>query len=491
MKNAHIFKKAHIPVSVAALLLFLCACSPGGGGAGMSAVSGPVTGGASVQVSGTPAAQESGAAAETTGVPSPRTPDTPRSGLEPAFAAYRSVLLDNAPFCSMDFILESPGDIDDTGNLDQILRYFDQMLYSDYGHGGDVADKFAVADLDGDGTPEVILSISDYFTEILHYENGAVYGYDLPYRSFLELKTDGSFFSSDGTATDLAVATIRFSADNYTIDTPSRRLQEYGPDGLPGIFYYVDDVSATEDAFNAASDRQGGKPDADWHDFTDDNLSAILTPTTYVTSVIIKGQHYGTGLTELNLNGLRLDASDIEPLKYMTNLTTLGLGADTYAVGADGPVGDRTAGIAGTNDINDISSLAGLTSLTHLDLQCNALSDISPLAGLTGLEFLDLGYNKLSDIGALKDLTNLTDLTLWGNQITDITPLAGLTELTRLDLYGNQISDVSALMGLTNLTYLCLAGNPLSQTQIADLQAALPNCEIDIYSYSNRLTWGP
>lgn len=44
---------------------------------------------------------------------------------------------------------------------------------------------------------------------------------------------------------------------------------------------------------------------------------------------------------------------------------------------------------------------------------------------------------------------------------------------------GADISDIGALCGLTNLTWLNLKrNNNLTRTQVDDLQAKLPNCEI-------------
>ena len=76
--------------------------------------------------------------------------------------------------------------------------------------------------------------------------------------------------------------------------------------------------------------------------------------------------------------------------------------------------------------------------------------------------------------------TNLTSLNLSKKNLTnvDIEPLKYMTNLTELYLYENKISDISALKGLSKLSTLELDGNPLSETQIAELQAALPNCEI-------------
>jgi Leucine-rich repeat (LRR) protein len=50
--------------------------------------------------------------------------------------------------------------------------------------------------------------------------------------------------------------------------------------------------------------------------------------------------------------------------------------------------------------------------------------------------------------------------------------------LKSLRLWNNKITDISVLKGLTNLRWLDLSGNPLTEEQIAELQAALPDCTI-------------
>lgn len=117
---------------------------------------------------------------------------------------------------------------------------------------------------------------------------------------------------------------------------------------------------------------------------------------------------------------------------------------------------------------------------TSLSLSMRALNsnDITPLANLTNLTELYLQNNQIRDVSSLANLTNLTELHLWKNEIGNVSPLANLTNLTKLCLAFNGISNVSPLTNLTNLTELDLRLNEISEAQIAELRAALPNCEI-------------
>jgi Leucine-rich repeat (LRR) protein len=58
--------------------------------------------------------------------------------------------------------------------------------------------------------------------------------------------------------------------------------------------------------------------------------------------------------------------------------------------------------------------------------------------------------------------------------------LENLTQLKDLDLHKNQLTSVKGLEKFTQLKYLWLTGNPdLTKAQIAELQKALPNCDIE------------
>jgi Leucine-rich repeat (LRR) protein len=63
--------------------------------------------------------------------------------------------------------------------------------------------------------------------------------------------------------------------------------------------------------------------------------------------------------------------------------------------------------------------------------------------------------------------------------------LEKLTKLSGLNLRNNQLTDVKDLEKLTQLTVLNLSFNPdLTKAQIAELQKALPKC--DILSYPKK-----
>ena len=100
-------------------------------------------------------------------------------------------------------------------------------------------------------------------------------------------------------------------------------------------------------------------------------------------------------------------------------------------------------------------------------------------ADLEKVTELHIQYTGLTSVEGLEKLTQLTWLRLMDNQLTDVTGLEKLTQLKELDLSDNQLTDVKGLKKLTQLILLWLNDNPdLTKAQIAELQKALPNCEI-------------
>lgn len=131
-----------------------------------------------------------------------------------------------------------------------------------------------------------------------------------------------------------------------------------------------------------------------------------------------------------------------------------------------------------------ILSLAAAAVLLFvlMAIQAERVLNKPPLLTIGGEEiFVDDEYLTLSgcdsnDMTVLEKLTNLKHLE-WDNA-SDISAIAGLTKLEYLELQVSKTTDISALQGLKKLKELKLNGNPLQQSQIDELQAALPNCDI-------------
>jgi internalin A len=92
---------------------------------------------------------------------------------------------------------------------------------------------------------------------------------------------------------------------------------------------------------------------------------------------------------------------------------------------------------------------------------------------------LGLSDSQLTSLNGLEKCTQLLSLQLNDHKLTDVKGLEKLTKLTHLDLVSNQLTDVKGLEKLTQLRFLGLQNNPdLTKAKIAELQKALPNCQI-------------
>ena len=138
------------------------------------------------------------------------------------------------------------------------------------------AARFAVLDLDDDGTPEVILWLTagenkEFAFLILHYQDSVVYSNTEFTRTFGSLKADGSFVFSGGAA-NWGFGTMKFEDNTWITD----RATFCESDGNLTTLYVVDHESATKAEFDAAFEQQEEKEDAIWYDFTDANIEEII-----------------------------------------------------------------------------------------------------------------------------------------------------------------------------------------------------------------------
>ena len=120
-------------------------------------------------------------------------------------------------------------------------------------------------------------------------------------------------------------------------------------------------------------------------------------------------------------------------------------------------------------------------SLENTDITDDGLKEVTKLDLAGGL---DLKGTQITDAG-LKDVAKLQKLTvldLDGTNITDagLKEVAKLQNLTFLSLGGTIITDAGLkdVAKLQNLTFLSLGGTKVTAAGAAELQKALPNCEI-------------
>jgi hypothetical protein len=144
--------------------------------------------------------------------------------------------------------------------------------------------------------------------------------------------------------------------------------------------------------------------------------------------------------------------TNIDALRYATNLTNLNLAPENNADGT----------------YTDLSALSGLSKLTTLDLSNDeSLTDVTPLASLTNLQSLSLAYDTgvdPSDLIAL--LPNLVRLSIDKTQLSVPAYLASLHKLTYLSMVGVPVSSST----MTILEHLHLTSLYVGDGDVADLQ---------------------
>ena len=208
-------------------------------------------------------------------------------GNSPSNKAFKSVLQSGVVYTS----ISGNGSF---SSIDNKYNIVEQVYIDPSGQWGKSKDsvtpilKFAVIDIDNDGTPEVILWISragyDHLedgyndgVEILDYQNEAIFGYYFGARECMGIKSDGTFRYSGG-ANDWGYATFTLGQGAYTMNRFTYCETSFSTDATdpPHGVYTVNQKTATADEFNVAAANQDNKPDVTWYLFTADNIKALF-----------------------------------------------------------------------------------------------------------------------------------------------------------------------------------------------------------------------
>lgn len=214
-----------------------------------------------------------------------------------------------------------------------------------------------------------------------------------------------------------------------------------------------------------------------------------------------------TKLKSLNLENNKV--SDLKPLLGLKKLEYLNLANNEItSITALSELKKLTELHLSHNELKGLSALSELTSLKTLCLDDADIKDsyLAKLYKLSSLRTLLLDNNEELSQSAVNELkaklpdctvsftpvvvtlelggktfkSDVTELSLVGCNITDISVLARCTALKTLDLSDNPINDASALYGLTSLRELYISGTNLTPDQIAELEAKLPDCVVNV-----------
>ncbi len=140
---------------------------------------------------------------------------------------------------------------------------------------------FTVADLDGDSVPEVVLGLKvneqdNMAFEVLRYQDGTVYGYTLWYRAFMDVKTDGTFCCSGGSA-DTGIGRIGFNGLDYIMEKISYSMSAWDTNNNQTVSFFVRGENSDETGFLTAMEEQSQKPGVSWLEFSAENVERALS----------------------------------------------------------------------------------------------------------------------------------------------------------------------------------------------------------------------
>ena len=117
-------------------------------------------------------------------------------------------------------------------------------------------EEYALVDMDGDGTEELVAIVSAYdeFVLILHYEDGQVYGFEDGHRAMTMLKTNGYYYGSCGAD----CGTVLKSSFSKNV-----RTQETLADNSDGS-YKINNKKASKNEYDKFLDKFNNYKDVSW-----------------------------------------------------------------------------------------------------------------------------------------------------------------------------------------------------------------------------------
>ncbi len=141
---------------------------------------------------------------------------------------------------------------------------------------------FTVVDLDCDGEIEVVFTVSGVSGDmggylVLHRMDGQVYGYPCGFRTFGDLRTDGTFECTDPTGKrELFVCQASFSKTAMTLTKLTSEVDSSGR-GEGFDTYYVNGETVTKAEYDVAYAAWEAQPLAQWYEFTPENIAAVFS----------------------------------------------------------------------------------------------------------------------------------------------------------------------------------------------------------------------
>lgn len=185
--------------------------------------------------------------------------------LKTIMQTYDAVIFGNHDYCQCEY--------DQNG---EYVRYKSLTNWYDDAYQGQMAlSIFCVIDLDADGYPELILEIADsegypFDYEVLHFENGTVYGFCYGNRAMEDITREGDIAGSDG-AFDNRWYKIAFN-DGKAIDIETCHMQstnEY-------LQYFIGQNEVTEKEYESFTGIIDKKERPMWLEFSKSNFEKVV-----------------------------------------------------------------------------------------------------------------------------------------------------------------------------------------------------------------------
>ncbi len=189
--------------------------------------------------------------------------------LQPGFEAWEAsdaVKALNKVLMMEETVTVVPSQEVSTGAADLKQYYLNKINHiQDYEFEQDMTpDQYAIADMDHDGTPEVLVRLSiheDQWVMVLRFYKGTVYGYSYGLRGFESPKTDGTYLASSGALDnnimELGFDGIKAKENCLGYSTLNNDIMEY----------YIADHKVSEKEYNAFSEKYYNSEDVKWYLF--------------------------------------------------------------------------------------------------------------------------------------------------------------------------------------------------------------------------------
>ena len=164
--------------------------------------------------------------------------------------------------------------------------------------------------------------------------------------------------------------------------------------------------------------------------------------------------------------------SEISPLSFLTNLTSLGI---------------DSCHIKDFSPLNELASFEKLWIYPNTSKRAeDMMTDISALSVLQELKHLHFtSSHYVKDISPLLELKNLTDLKLSAYSAHELSPLSVLTKLETLWIPYFGCHDISVLFNLKKLKEIRLFHHETKKDDRKKLLEALPDCKIQFHKKEN------